>query len=339
MANPIPIAKPSKIALLGAETLLGRELKDVIGDRLKSASLSLYAANAAGSFGEQEGEAAYVEPFEAEAARASKAVLVAGTDPGARKAYALVKAARGVPKIIDCTGHLEQQPEARILAPLLEQDDPKTSWLLVIAHPAACALALTLKRLARYQPIVRSVANIFEPASERGKEGIAELQQQTTGLLAFKSLNKRVFDEQLSFNMLARYGESAPVKLSSIEQRIENGIATIFSREAKAAWPPLPSIRLTQAPVFHGYSMSLWVEFEKNALAGELAEALASAQIEVRGSNDEPPTNVGVAGQSGLSAGDIRVDRNNPRAAWLWIVCDNLRLTASSAVDLLTRIL
>ena len=43
---------------------------------------------------------------------------------------------------------------------------------------------------------------------------------------------------------------------------------------------------------------------------------------------------MGVAGQSGLIAGDIRLDRNNPRAAWVWLVCDNLRAVADSAVAL-----
>ena len=44
---------------------------------------------------------------------------------------------------------------------------------------------------------------------------------------------------------------------------------------------------------------------------------------------------MGVTGQSGVIVGDIRVDRNNPRAVWLWIVIDNLRLRADTVRDLL----
>jgi hypothetical protein len=33
--------------------------------------------------------------------------------------------------------------------------------------------------------------------------------------------------------------------------------------------------------------------------------------------------------------GDLRVDRNNPRAVWLWMVADNLRLLADSVASLL----
>ncbi len=97
-------------------------------------------------------------------------------------------------------------------------------------------------------------------------------------------------------------------------------------------------MRLIAAPVFHGFTFSLWAEFADPIDAQELREALASAQIEVRGANDEPPNNVGTAGQSGLSAGDIRLDRNNPRAAWLWVVGDNVRLIADDAVDLVSAL-
>ena len=46
----------------------------------------------------------------------------------------------------------------------------------------------------------------------------------------------------------------------------------------------------------------------------------------------EPPSNAHIAGQGGLSVGAIDVDRNNPRACWIWVVTDNLRLSAENAV-------
>jgi aspartate-semialdehyde dehydrogenase len=187
--------------------------------------------------------------------------------------------------------------------------------------------------LAGHRAIVRSVVEIFAPASEYGKRGITELHQQTTSLLAFKPLEKDVFDTQLSFNMLAEYGEEAPAKLSTLEQRVERHVASLFGKQTAA--PPMPSVRLIQAPVFHGYSLSLWVEFDSNIAAAELGEAFSSKRIDVRGFGEEAPNNVGAANQSGLTVGDIRVDHNNPRAAWLWVVFDNLRVTADETVDLI----
>ena len=182
--------------------------------------------------------------------------------------------------------------------------------------------------------IRRAVVHIFEPASERGQPGLDELQQQTVAVLNFQKLRQDVFDAQVGFNLLARYGEEAPEPLESIEERLERHLASLL-----VDWPgvPMPSLRLIQAPVFHGHSFSLWVEFEERPKVEEIEEALEREGIDVR--RGEPPTNVGVAGQSGLSAGAIAVDSNNASACWFWIVADNLRLAAENAVAVAREIL
>jgi aspartate-semialdehyde dehydrogenase len=127
--------------------------------------------------------------------------------------------------------------------------------------------------------------------------------------------------------MLARYGEEALEPLDLIEQRLERHLASLLS-----AYPaiPMPSLRLIQAPVFHGHSFSVWVEFEENPGPEALAGALAKAGLDVH--PDEPPSSAGIAGQSGLSVGAIARDSNQPRACWIWMVADNLRLAAENAV-------
>jgi aspartate-semialdehyde dehydrogenase len=329
-----PKTRSLKLALVGGETLLGRELQDVLKTRAPGSVVKSYAATGEGNFSEAEGEAVYLQPLEAAAVSGEDAVLVAGSPEGALKAYELAKAAGGHPPVIDCTGFLEHQPEARIVGTLPQDPDLPPSWLLIVAHPVANALALILNRLSGRAGIHQAVAQIFEPASERGQAGVSELHQQTASLLAFKTLPKKIFDAQLSFNLLSRYGEDAPTSLISIEQRVERHLASLLSNQPPGAAVRMPSLRLIQAPVFHGYSISLWVEFDTNTSAAEVGEALAGAEIEVRGEQDEPPDSIGAAGQSGLIAGDIRVDPNNPHGVWLWVVGDNLRLTADVAAGL-----
>jgi aspartate-semialdehyde dehydrogenase len=186
-----------------------------------------------------------------------------------------------------------------------------------------------LSRLHPNFPIARSIVHIFEPASERGKSGIDELQQQTVNLLSFKELPKDIFGAQLSFNMLPRLGEESAVQLHEVEDRIERHLATLLERVETGA--PMPSIRLIQAPVFHGYSLSFWIEFEDAPDMNELEGALSGDWVDVRAENVEPPDNAGVAGQSGISVGAITPDRNDGSAVWLWLAADNLRLTAETA--------
>lgn len=317
-----------RIALLGNETLLGREIEDVIAHSAYRVPITPYAANGESNFGSQDGEAVFVEAFDAAAVRDHRAIVVAGSPEGARKVYHFAKELSSPPKVIDCTGYLENEPEARIVS----SAGIPAAWLVIVPHPAAFAISQILRTLAPRCRIARGVVNVFEPASERGQQGISELQQQTTGLLSFKPLEKKVFDAQLSFNLLSQYGEDAPVNLAEVERRIERNLATLLHQ------PPMPSLRLVQAPVFHGYSISLWAEFETDCTPESIAETLTLANIDVRAADVEAPTNVGVANQSGLFVGDIRMDPNNSRAAWLWIACDNFRLRADIAVALLSLV-
>jgi aspartate-semialdehyde dehydrogenase len=330
--------KSRKISLVGNETLLGRELQEVIKNRDSDVHVKTYAASAEGSFAEEEGEPVYLDPLDARSIGGDQAIVFAGSQEGAGKTYELVKAAGGRPSLIDCTGYLEDRPEARVTDPLGQDPDVRAAWLFVLAHPAASTITSMLTRLARYRSIRQAIIHVFEPASQLGKRGINELHQQTTGLLAFKPLDKATFDAQISFNLLAQYGEEAPAKLGAAEGRIERDVATLLSRHRQAAAIPMPSLRLIQVPVFHGYSLSFWVEFDGDITAQALGEAIASAQIEVRGHAEEAPNSVGVAGQSGLMVGDIRLDRNNACAAWLWCVGDNLRITADGAVNVLRQL-
>ena len=120
-------------------------------------------------FGEQEGEAIYLDALDAKTTKEDDFILLAGTPEGAQKAYGLAAASNGRLRIVDCTGQLEQRPEAHTVAPLVNDVEPGLGWLFVTAHPVAAALTLALRRLARYRTLNRIVANVFEPASERGK--------------------------------------------------------------------------------------------------------------------------------------------------------------------------
>jgi aspartate-semialdehyde dehydrogenase len=165
------------------------------------------------------------------------------------------------------------------------------------------------------------------------------LQQQTVSLLSFKSLPQAVFDTQAAFNLLARYGEEAPAKLEDAELRIERHLASLLALPGDGEGAPIPSLRLIQAPVFHGYSFSAWVEFEASPGAEAIESGLVAGSIEVRGAEFEPPTNVGQAGQGGITVGAVAPDRNEPEACWFWIVADNLRVAAENAVAVARQIL
>jgi aspartate-semialdehyde dehydrogenase len=86
-----------------------------------------------------------------------------------------------------------------------------------------------------------------------------------------------------------------------------------------------------QAPVFHGYAFSIYLETPEPVAIKALSEALAGDHVLVNSAEDTP-TNVSAAGQ-----GDILValtgDPNHKNGVWLWAVLDNLRVSALTAAE------
>jgi aspartate-semialdehyde dehydrogenase len=333
------LADKRTVALIGSESLLGREVRDIVATSDVGISLRLIASDSeqAGTLTRVGDEPSLVEALGIESLAGARAIFLAGSAESNRKAVEAADADSDA-ILIDLTYATEDRPDARVRAPLVESADEDDDVEIpeaavhVIAHPAAIALALLLRRLHRNDPVRRSVIQILAPASEYGTAAVEELQQQTVSLLSFKSMPRTIFDAQLSFNLLAKYGEEARMALEETELRIERHLATLLALPGAGEGAPMPSLRLIQAPVFHGYSFSVWVEFEGNPGIDALESTLGTASIEIRGREFEPPTNVGQTGQGGIAVGGITEDRNEAEACWFWMVADNLRIVAENAV-------
>jgi aspartate-semialdehyde dehydrogenase len=316
------------IALVGSETLLGREVREVFGETALGQSLRLVGEKGGENVTLTEigGAASFIAKMEADALEDAAVVVLAGSAESSRSALA----AKPSGVVIDLTGAAEDDPEARVRAPQAEQGARRRGGEgpQIVAHPAAIAIAIVLKRIHESWPVGRAVVQIFGPASEHGSKGVEELQEQTVKLLSFQAIPKGIFDAQLSYAMLPQLGRDAPVQLDEIEDRIERHLASLLETMDGV---PMPSFRLIQAPVFHGYSFSFWVELEETPPASEIEEAMDREPIEIRKEDVEPPNNVGVAGQGGVTVGAIVPDRNNANAFWIWAVADNLRLMAENA--------
>ncbi len=320
------------VSIVGSDSLIGGELRDLIAEERFPVRLRLVGLDDDSlTLTERGGEAVVLTALDRDNLLDSDVVFLAGSPESSRKALALMEGAARRPAVIDVTQAAEEDPPARLRAPMAEPAGFRApaDALHVIAHPAATAIALFLLRLGAVFRIGHSVAHVFEPASGRGRGGVEELRSQVASLLSFKPLPKRVFDAQLGFNMLSSYGSSAPESLHSIEARIERHLASLLSLSGSI---PLPSLRLIQAPVFHGYSISMYVEFGQKPTREGLLSALEGPAVDVRGADLEPPTSAGIAGQSGIAVGSVALDRNCSRAAFFWLAADNLRLTADNAL-------
>ena len=309
------------LALVGAQTLLGREILDVAGEFRVRSMDSAVGEEKVLVKGEDD-EIEILNPLDAQTIAEADVVVLAGDEASAKKAMQM-----GARRMIDLVGGLESAPAAKVRAPQCEAGPVAESRVAVIAHPVAILLATFLRQLEKAGKAVRVVATVLYPASGHGKAELEELQQQTVALLSFQKLEKKVYDAQAAFAVLARPGAESGLSFEATEAQAERHLAALLGPEAVR-----PSVRMVQAPVFHGLTAQVWVEFDRAPNAHGLEAALACELVDVRGADVEAPDNVQVAGQDGVVLGRVEVDRANPKAAWFFLVADNHRLTAQNAI-------
>jgi aspartate-semialdehyde dehydrogenase len=227
-------------AVVGASTLLGKELADELNDSgLGAWELTLLdAAEAGGQITSAGDEALVIQPVSAEAFEGIDVVFFAGEAATTREYWKAAHLAGA--SIVDLTGALEGLPGVVVRSTWMESGAaPDLATIaVVVAHPMAAVLALIESR-SRSLGLERLVATLLLPASELGSAGVDELHQQAVGLLSFRPLEKDVYDAQVAFNLLASLGGAAKVDLeSAVDNRAPGGIAGWKTRSAGAASDP-----------------------------------------------------------------------------------------------------
>ncbi len=247
--------------------------------------------------------------------------------------------------VIDLSGGLANLPFAFRWIPSLDAVLPPpgktgrpTDGRLVISPttPAvvACSLAVCLQR---FSP-ARLAFIFFQPVSERGEAGVEELESQTVKLLSFQPAGQEVFDTQVAFNLVDRYGAASAERLADARARIACEVRSYLDGRA-----PLPAIQLVQAPVFYSHAFSAYLEFgsasDSADLEAELGRAMESAGVKRVPAGDPQPSNVIAAGEDRPLIGAIERDPNVERAYWLWGAADNLRVAAANAARIAEKLL
>jgi len=329
----------SRVAIVGASSLRGKELKIVLEERDFQASeiVLLDETILAGTLTEAAGEPTFIRALDEDSFEGIRLAFFAGITADTEANWAAAQRAGAT--VIDLTGTLAATGRATTWIPSLSQTLPPlppraglvkngSSEPAIYSSPAspviiACTVAAGL---ARFSP-ARVVLLFFPPVSERDQPGVDELEAQTTNLLSFRPTEQIVFDVQVAFNLLSAYGESSKPRLEDTRAAIARDVAQFLASRA-----PVPAIQLVQAPVFYGYAFAAYAEFAYAPASGQLESALANLGVKVAGDGDPAPTNISVAGESDIQLAQIKRDPNVAGAVWLWGVADNLRLAATNAV-------
>jgi len=212
--------------------------------------------------------------------------------------------------------------------PVQKTEEGGSSRFYVSARPATIVISSLLLRLGARFPLKSAVAHIYASASEIGSHGIEELQKQTVNLLSFQKIPRKVFGAQLAFNLLSRPCGTCGNEWLALEDGLRKQLKEYLQGRA-----PLPALRLIQVPVFHSLAVSLFVETGRPAASEEVSEALQGERVQLRRRSQDSPTQVEVAGSDKILVDSVTADPDHPTGLWIWAVADNLRLAAVNAVE------
>lgn len=320
-----------RVAIVGAASLLGKEIAEVLRDRnFPTADVRLLDDDK--SLGQLEAvgdEMTFIQNIRPEQFERVDFTFFSSDPRATRGKWTTARDLGNT--IIDLTDALEAEPGASVRSPWIERQtgQPVTPQLqpgpVVVAHPAATALALLALRAQKFTKVGRLIATVLEPASQYGQPGMDELHEQTVNLLSFQDLPKKVFDVQVAFNLVSRFGRGSEYSLDEVSARIRRHYKQVAPDAVE------PSLVAVQAPVFHGHVLSVYLETDAPVAITDLARALGGEHVVIT-TAEEAPNNVTAAGQ-----GDILIslakDANHANGIWLWAAIDNLRVSALSAVE------
>ena len=323
------------LALVGASTLKGKEVKTLLQERgfPLGRLLLLDVGEAHGQLTDFDEEPVIIQPVGKDSFRDISFAVFASSPEFTATHWHMAEAAGC--EIIDLSFALDSNPRVRLRAPLIASLlhgqgslDPE-SRLSVSAHPVSFALAGILACLSQDFKVVRSSATVLESVSEHGKAGIDELSRQTINLLSFQEIPKDVFCAQVAFNFLSTSAPERPSTLLESQTRISRHAKQLL--DARCA---PPAVRLLQAPIFYGHGFSCFIELTEPAPPEAVENALQKQPFRLIRELDSQPDLVAVAGSNEILLGAVQPDPSVPSGFWLWSALDNVRLAALNAVQI-----
>lgn len=322
----------NRIVIAGASSLLGAELKSLL-EESKFAGWDFRLVDeeiVAGTLIEAGGEPVVIQSVEEDSFEWARFVFFTGSGKFTRMNLAAVR--RTGASVVDLSGELISEPGTVAWFPKLDwllgrkfAKDAPVHGVPSAGATAAAALTGALSKVGLH----RLCIICFHSVSEAGRAGIEELESQTGQLMSFQGVGQPVFDTQVAFNMLDRFGPASGQKLSAIRERVR-----AETRACLAEKKALPAIHVVYAPVFYGTSFAACAELDPDVVVQKIAHACASAGFALTPEGEAGPSNVAAAGEKSIQLANPEPDPAQSGTWWFWGAADNIRLPAANAVQL-----
>ncbi|HYL85915.1 MAG TPA: Asd/ArgC dimerization domain-containing protein [Candidatus Angelobacter sp.] len=336
---PLFERESKRIVIAGASSLLGAELKALLEEsKLADWDFRLVdEEDVAGTLTEAGGEPAVIQPVEEGTFNRARLIFFTGSPEFTRTniGSAMQRGAR----IIDLSGAVFDETETEVWFPGSEalRNRAFHSEAEFFATPSAAGLAtIGLSFGLRGLGLHHLAAIFFQPVSEFGRRGIEELESQTGQLLSFESVGKTVFDAQVAFNLLDRFGPESGRKLAAVRERVR-----MEARVLLEGADFVPAVQVVHAPVFYGTAFAASARFDPlgpELKLEKIVKACEAAGFVIAAGSKDPPSNVSVAGENRIHLSAPELDSGRCDTWWFWGAADNIRLPAANAVKLAEKL-
>jgi len=304
-----------KIAVVGANTMIGHEIIEILGDG-DAAIETLHALTHKGqsgralSFGHEDIITKDVATFDF-----SNVEIVFYADGLADAKSVVERAVNAGCQVIDASAVMT-----------FETDQKKVTS---IPHATASILIDALRPLHQKTAIKRASLTSFEATSAEGKDGMDELFNQSRKFFVSDGMDHNVFQKQIAFNVIPQIDEFMDDGMTESEWRLGAEVKKFLDKTIKT------SATCVQVPVFMGHGMAVTVELADDLDARD-ARALWRDQDGImvidRESEMGCVTPAEIAGEDAVFISRIRNDATLDHALSFWVTADNIRHITRKAV-------
>ena len=317
-----------KVAIVGATGNVGREMLDILVERdfpidEVFALASSRSKGDAVQFGNKE---LIVEDLsEFDFSNADIALFSAGGKISGE--FAPLAAEKNC-VVIDNSSRFRMDPDVPLIVPEVNGEAianyEKTK---IIANPncSTIQMVVALKPLHDLVTIKRVVVSSYQSTSGAGKAAMDELFEQIKGIYSNNLIEPKIFQKQISFNVIPQIGPFVSSGYTEEEEKMINETKKILDNDIKV------SATCVRVPTFIGHAESVNIEFENYISSEEASKVLAEAPGCLVDLDDKESyaTPIDCAGNDHTYISRIRNDDSVENGLNLWVVSDNLRKGAA----------
>lgn len=330
-----------RIALVGTDTLRGKEIKDVLeGKNFPLDRIEFFDPDVEEEYSKLtqfRGEPRVIYYPEEESLLDSDLVLLAADKKNNRRFGILAQKQKF--QAIDLSETFNSEEDVPIAVAGVNDDIilHKEPVLIANPHPVTVILSHIFNLILQSFGLSKAVSFVLQPVSAFEESGIEELADQSFAILNSSSLTKKVFKTQIAFNLLSHTEPMDKDGFAASERQIIAEIGRVL-----ADWEFPLTLSIIQAPVFHTYSIMTYLELEKKTEIKALKELFKkSSYFKLMPSSlSSPASCASVAGKDKIYIGQIKKERFLPNGFWIWTVADNLTLgSALNAYEIAMKLL